>query len=815
MVAEVILNSSARATDRIYHYAIPDGWQITVGMRVVVPFGRGNRTMEGYVLQTRKTSDQAVLKPIAKIIDSNPLFDETMVALIKFMRHRYFCTYAEAVKTVIPAGVTMKFRQYVTLNDLSEEALQSAVRHSLVGEQLVAVLKENHTMELEMLREKLGKKSLMATIRSLEKKGVLTVSQKAAEKMSDTKQTVIFLTVEREEAYRIIEQIEARAPAQARILETLCENESVPLSELLELCQTTRSTVKALYQKHLLDYDEVVTVRRVVDGLAEEEPVNVRLTAQQQDIIETVQKDIGRTVTYLLHGVTGSGKTEIYLHLMESCISQGKQAIFLVPEIALTPQMVRQVTARFGERVAVLHSSLTVRERYDEWKRIKRGEVDVAVGARSAVFAPFDNLGLIIMDEEHESTYKSESSPRYHAREIARFRSKHEQSVLLLASATPAIESYYLAMNGTYNLLTLQTRVGNAELPEIIVSDMRLELEQGNRSIFSRKLQREIQETIACKQQTILFLNRRGYSSFVSCRSCGFVAQCPNCNISLTYHRVNHYLVCHYCDYKTDMLQYCPKCGSPYIKHFGIGTQRVVDELERLFPNARVVRMDADTTAGRQSHEQILHAFRTGQADILVGTQMVTKGLDFEKVTLVGVLAADLSLYLDDFRAEEKTFDLITQVCGRAGRGKYPGKAVIQTYDPDHEAIRLSRQGDYRAFYEREIATRMQLCYPPFCEMVNLTFSAQSEKTAQDAAVQFHDALCRLVQKTEHKAYFQVYKAVPAPMMKVNGQYRYRFFIKMGYSRRIYELIHHLLDEWYRKKQPAAVSIDVNPLNLY
>ncbi len=815
MVAEVVLNSATRATDQIYHYAIPNGWQITTGMRVIVPFGRGNKDMEGYVLQTVETSGLAALKPIAKIIDSEPLFDEHAVALIKFMRHRYFCTYAEAVKTVIPAGVTMKFRKYITLNDIPEEALQHAVSHSLVGEQIIEVLKEHRTMEWELLRETIGKKSLAAAIRSLEKKGVLTVSQKSADNMSDTKQAVVFLRIEREEAYRIIEQIQTRAPAQVRILETLCENETVSLSELLEICQTTHATVKALYQKRLIDYDEVVTVKRVIDGLAEEEPVKVELTAQQQEIIQTVQKDIGQSMTYLLHGITGSGKTQVYLHLMDACIARQKQAIFLVPEISLTPQMVRQVTARFGERVAVLHSSLTIRERYDEWKRIKRGEVDIAIGARSAIFAPFDNLGLIIMDEEHETSYKSESSPRYHAREIARFRAKQEQAVLLLASATPSIESYYLAKTGAYRLLTLQTRVGNAALPEMIVADMRRELESGNRTIFSQKLQQEIQETLSRGQQAILFLNRRGYSHFVSCRACGFVAQCPNCNISLTYHKASHYLVCHYCDYKIDMLNVCPKCGSPYIKYFGIGTQRVVDELERLFPYARIIRMDADTTAGRRSHEQILHTFQTRQADILVGTQMVTKGLDFENVTLVGVLAADLSLYLDDFRAEEKTFDLITQVCGRAGRGKYPGKAVIQTYDPDHEAIRLSRDNDYQEFYEREIVLRKQLCYPPFCEMVNLTFSAQSEKTARDAAVQFHDTLYQLVYKTEHQAYFQLYKAVPAPIMKMNGNYRYRFFIKMGYSRRIYALIHRLLDEWYRKKQPATVVIDVNPLNLY
>lgn len=815
MVAEVVLNSPTRATDKTYHYAVPDGWQVAVGMRVIVPFGRGNKTMEGYVLRILQDSEQQSLKPIAKLIDTHPLFGQPMVELIAFMRHRYFCTYAEAVKAVIPAGVTMKFQQYVSLNERPEEEITAAVKHSQVGGQIVSLLRTHQTLEMGKLRELTGKKSLMTSVRALERKGIVTIRQTAAEGVTDSKQTVVFLAIEREEAYRIIEQIGTRAPAQARVLEVLCENDTAPLAEVLELCQTTHATVRALYQKHLVDYDEVVTVKSVLTGLEEAETTLVSLTADQQRVVAAVRQALGHTAAFLLHGVTGSGKTEVYLHLIDACIAKGRQAIFLVPEIALTPQMVRQVSARFGERVAVLHSSLTLRERYDEWKRIQAGEVDVVVGARSAIFAPCDRLGLIIVDEEHEGTYKSESSPRYHARELARFRAKQENAVLLLASATPSIESYYLACSGTYQLLELPQRIGSAALPETMIVDMRTELEEGNRSIFSRTLQQELLRTLADGKQAILFLNRRGFSGFVSCRACGYVAQCPNCNISLTYHKSGHHLVCHYCDYKTGMLHTCPNCGSGYIKQFGIGTQRVVEELERLYPQARVLRMDADTTAGRRAHEQILSQFRDGGADILVGTQMVTKGLDFETVTLVGVLAADMSLHLDDFRAEEKTFALITQVCGRAGRGNYPGKAVIQTYEPDHEAIRLSRAHDYCAFYDREILVRKNLCYPPFCEMLNLTFSAQQEQAAKEAAAQFHHRLCAEVEKLEHRAFFQPYRVVPAPMAKLGGSYRYHFFIKMGYSRRIYTLLHNLMDEWYRGKSTANIIIDVNPLQLY
>ncbi|MBE7030391.1 MAG: primosomal protein N' [Ruminococcaceae bacterium] len=816
MVAEVVLNLTSRATDRIFHYSIPEHLtnQVCTGVRVVVPFGRGNRTNEGYVMRVVERCQRRELKSISSVMEGGSLFDEKAVELITFMHHRYFCTYAEAIKALLPAGVSIRVQKLISLICQDEALISSATAHSLTAEQIISILREHGTMELTALCELIGKKNINATVNSLMRKGILSVEDTAHERIRESTVKLVFLTIERSEAFALAESMQGRAPAQARVMEMLCENENVQLSELLEFCQTTHATLNKLKQKGYLDWEEIPTDTGVADSVVEEEIPIPMPTPEQEHIIFKVCAAMSRneTNTFLLRGVTGSGKTEVYLRLIEECISQGKQAIFLVPEIALTPQMVRQVVARFGESVAVLHSALTIRQRFDEWMRIKNGSADVVIGARSAVFAPLPRLGLVVMDEEHENTYKSESSPRYHAREIARLRVKQNQAVLLLASATPAVESTYLAQCGKYIPLTLNQRINDVPLPKVTVADMRLELQEGNRSIFSRALADAIEENLSLGQQTILFLNRRGYSSFVSCRSCGYVAQCPNCNISLTYHRTKDHLVCHYCDYKTNSVSVCPGCGSKQIRHFGIGTQKVVDELATMFPQAKVLRMDADTTSGRMSHERILKQFRDEKIDILVGTQMVTKGLDFESVTLVGVLAADMTLYMDDYRSDERTFDLITQVCGRAGRGRFPGRAIIQTYNPESDTILLSKKQDYPAFYEKEIRVRHTLNYPPFCELITITFSDAEEKKARSTATGFHNALEDAFAPFGDQV--ELYKNAQAPMFKLNGKYRYRFLIKTRYNREIYDSLHLVYEKFCSRKDSATVLIDVNPQNM-
>ena len=566
------------------------------------------------------------------------------------------------------------------------------------------------------------------------------------------------LAIDTTDAYELCDIMSAKAPARARALETLCDSDVWLLSEFLECADVSKSVVDALVDKGYAVYTKEVVRKALFEQESVTEYVRHELTEEQQSAYDTVAPSIeqGKNDTFLIHGVTGSGKTLVYLELIEKAIMKGKQAMLLVPEISLTPQMVAQVMSRFGGRAAVLHSSLTVKERFDEWKKIKEGRVDVVVGARSAVFAPFDNPGLIIIDEEHENTYKSESAPRYHAVEIARYRAKQHNAVLVLASATPSIDSYYKTKTGRYKLVKMKSRVGRGEMPAVSIVDMRSELESGNMSIFSHKLADKIRANIDSGRQTILFLNRRGYSNFVSCRGCGYVVKCPHCNVSLTYHKSKGKMVCHYCDYMTDVPIICPFCKGKYIKFFGTGTQRVIETIEQMFPDATYLRMDADTTASRSSHEKILEKFRNENINILVGTQMVTKGLDFENITLVGILAADMTLNQEDYRASERAFDLITQVEGRAGRGRYKGEAVIQTYNPDNETVILSARQDYEAFYENEISFRRMLDYPPFCEFINITFTDKNDKNVYHCANEFYQELLSEIKKSGCSEYIEI-----------------------------------------------------------
>lgn len=820
MIAQIVLNSITKATDKVYSYTIPENLldNAKIGARVSVPFGKGNRKTEGYIVGFDDSNYIKKLKDILEIIDDEQYFDEHGVELAKFIRHRYFCTYAEAIKLLIPVGVNVKYKKIISLLCEDAEYIRKHTEHSVTAEKIIDVLKSIQTpIELNELSAKVGKKSIKDVLDRLKELGILSVEYQKTEGMKTKTVSMAELLIDRSEAYALAENIQKKAPARARVLEMLCECESIELSELLNLCETTRSTVNALVQKRYVEIIQKPIISGVVDKLSEIEEKHITLTDEQRNAVEIISPCIenNTTKTFLLHGITGSGKTEVYLSLIEKCKTYGKTALFLVPEISLTPQMINIVTKKFGDRVAVLHSSLTQRQRYDEWFRIKNGDADVVIGARSAVFAPLKNLGLIIIDEEHEQSYKSETNPRYHASEIARFRVKAENAVLLLASATPSLESYYLANHGRYNLLEMQHRVNDATLPDVSIVDMREELKGDNRSLFSDKLKHEIENNLKNKKQTILFINKRGFSSFVSCRNCGYVVECPNCNISLTYHKSNNSLICHYCDYKEKMPDVCPECQSKYIKLFGVGTQRVADEIEHLFPDARVLRMDSDTTAERDAHKKIIDEFQSGNADILVGTQMISKGLDFENVTLVGVLAADMSLFMDDFRAYERTFDLITQVCGRSGRGKEKGKAIIQTYNPQNEILDFSRRNDYKGFYESEINVRSSLEYPPFCEMINITFSGENERECERKIKDFYKSLVDMLKREKYSEFIRVYPPSKAPIYRINGKYRNRIVIKATYNKKLYEILHYLADKHYTMRTNVNLVVDVNPQNMY
>jgi primosomal protein N' (replication factor Y) len=609
------------------------------------------------------------------------------------------------------------------------------------------------------------------------------------------------------------ERFPTKAEKQKQVLSYFAEHfEPIELRQLVSELKTTSATVKALVGKKLLTEYDMEVYRDPFEHRTFKRTKPLPLTSSQQTAIGPILNAIetNKHEVFLLYGVTGSGKTEIYLQSIQEVIEKGQEAIVLVPEISLTPQMVNRFKGRFGDLVAVLHSGLSAGEKYDEWRKIQRKEVKVAVGARSAIFAPFENLGIIIIDEEHETSYKQEEMPRYHARDVAIKRAETFNCPVVLGSATPSLESFARAQKKVYHLLSLPSRMNNQALPSVEIIDMREELRNGNRSMFSRKLFEMLKDRIEKGQQSVLFLNKRGHSSFVMCRDCGYVMNCPNCDISLTYHRVNEQMKCHYCGHESHVPKQCPECSSDYIRYFGTGTQKVEDELGKILPEARVIRMDVDTTGRKGSHERLLTDFQNGRADILLGTQMIAKGLDFPNITLVGVLSADTMLHLPDFRASEKTFQLLTQVSGRAGRHELPGEVIIQTYTPEHYSVELAGTQDYDLFYQREMMIRKTHHYPPFYYLSLITVS--------------HDQLMTVVSATEKIVNYvrsQVSKdavilgPAASPIPRINNRYRYQCLIKYKREPNLTKMLKTILDQYQKDtKSGLMVSIDVNPFIL-
>ncbi|MBQ2890877.1 MAG: primosomal protein N' [Clostridia bacterium] len=622
------------------------------------------------------------------------------------------------------------------------------------------------------------------------------------------------LKISEDEALSLAEDmLSKRAKVQGQMLKALCEIHPIKVTELYTLSGGNASTLSSLAKKGLVEIFSERVYREAYNKNKYKPSENYVPTPEQKKVIDHLKNNISasKTETILLRGVTGSGKTEVFLQAIDHCIKQGKTAIMLVPEISLTPQTVNRFVSRFGESVAVIHSRLSQGERFDEWNKIKNGEVSVVVGARSAIFAPFENIGIIILDEEHETSYKSDTTPKYHAKDIAEKRAKESGATVLLASATPSLHSFYKAQNGEYTLFEMTHRYNEMELPEVKIVDMRGELfNHKNFSPLSLTLQREIAKNLENKTKTILFLNRRGYSTFTSCRECGYVLECTDCSVSMTYHKHKNTMVCHYCGKEMPVPEICPECGSRHIKFFGTGTQKIEETLLDKFPTARVLRMDTDTTSHKGGHEEILSAFGRGEADILVGTQMVTKGLDFPDVTLVGVLAADTSLCMDDFRASEKSFSLLTQVCGRAGRGEIKGRAIIQTYQPQNSTVVFAKDHDYLSFYESEIASRKRLNYPPFCDIISIMASGENEENT----AKFMEKINLLVKDYMKTNDFisSVIGPSSAPLSKIKNQYRYRMLLKADS-----EKIHPLLKSLSEIKEDAKkvfLSIDINPTNM-
>lgn len=731
LYAEVIINSEALEIDRPFTYKVPEEFnnEIKIGQIVKVPFGKGNKTSEGFILNLKNDDNiKFKTKNIAAILVKDPVIDEDDINLIEFLREKTLCKYIDAFRLLIPVGI---------------------MKGAKAKKKKVIVLKNE---DLSNIKNPDGYKKIVEFFKTNSGK------------------------------YTKSELINEHSISQYK-LNKLIENEVLSIEE--------ESVFR--YNDRVYNKDSAKT-----------------LTIEQENIIrEYINSD---DKMFLLKGVTGSGKTEVYMKLVERVLLEGKSAIILVPEIALTPQMIERFKGGFGVNVALFHSKLSDGERFDEWFRVKEGKAKVIVGARSAIFLPAKNLGLIIIDEEHENTYKSEQNPKYQTKEVAEYLSELKGCKVILGSATPSIETYYRALTGEMKLLELNSRVDNKPMPPMKVIDMRNELKGGNKSLFSRELFIAIQERLKRKEQIILFLNRRGFSTFVSCRSCGYVFKCDECDISMTYHK-NGLLICHYCGKTKREPRECPKCHSKYVKFFGAGTQRVEEEVKKYFNNVRILRMDVDTTRDKHSYERIYNTFKNGEADILIGTQMVSKGLDFKNVTLVGILAADMSINIPDYRAAERTFQIITQVAGRAGRGDKQGEVLIQTYTPQHYSLQYAVNYDYEGFYEKEFTVRAMMKYPPFGKLLLINGTSKKEELLKNF---MHKITMMIKPLVESCLDIEILGPIPCMISKVKENYRWQIVIKgefdSYFSKNIKEILY---DENKNVYNDIRISMDINPNNLF
>lgn len=740
--ADIIVDISHENLDKIYQYAVPNELeeQMVVGTFVEIPFGKGNRTIKGYIVELSEVPKYPVEKTkyILGIVKNSLVIESHLIRLAYWIKDNYGGTMIDALKTVVPVkrSVKKKEKKYISLLVNGEEGKK----------------------QLEYFKKKNNK-------------------------------------------------------ARVRLLEALLEEETLDYDIITERFHIARSTIQALEELGLIKITREQMYRNPIQT-RQQKKYQISLNTEQRTITEVIKQEYRKQIrdVYLIHGITGSGKTEVYMEVIEEVIQTGKQVIMLIPEIALTFQTVMRFYKRFGDRISILHSRLSAGEKYDQYLRAKQGLIDIMIGPRSALFTPFEQLGLIIIDEEHESSYKSETLPKYHAREVALERAKMVGASVILGSATPSVESYKKAKEGEFRLFTLKKRAGAGNLPTVWVVDLREELKKRNKSIFSEKLKELMEDRLERKEQTILFINRRGYAGFVSCRSCGHVMKCPHCDVSLTSHN-NGKLICHYCGYEENLPQQCPNCDSKYIAAFGTGTQKVEAMIKKEFPQARVLRMDADTTAKKGDHEKILSAFANQEADILVGTQMIVKGHDFPMVTLVGIIAADLSLYASDFRASERTFQLLAQAAGRAGRAGLPGEVVIQTYNPENYSIQTAKKEDYEHFYEQEMSFRSIMAYPPIEHMLLILISARKEEQCHFAAQMLFGALKEENMEEE----LQILGPSKASVAKINDIHRRILYIK----HKEYEMLKAVKNylegfvEYSEQFKNVSVQFDFDPIQGY
>ena len=799
-VAQVIVDVAAYPVDRPFDYLVPAEMAqiIEMGCRVKVPFGP--RNVLGFVVAIKNDTDVPLekIKPVSELLDIEPVLTGEMLELAKWLKNETICYEIDALQVMLPSALRAKYEKIVSLQT-DVEQLPQALQEIFGTSQYINVNEFEKNSLLPVLKQALKNKQVVIE-NVVKQKGKVKEIRK------------VQITDDVQKLTEIHQQISNRAKKQKQLVEWMLHHvgEVMHPEVIYKEANASSQVLNAVVELGAASFIHQEVYR---DPFSKEvQKTNfLNLTDEQSVALKQIiaASDGNQPETFLLHGVTGSGKTEVYLQTIAKVLNDGKEAIVLVPEISLTPQMTERFRSRFGELVAVMHSGLSVGEKYDEWRKIHQGKVKVVVGARSAVFAPFENVGIIILDEEHESTYKQEDSPRYHARDVAIWRGKYHQCPVILGSATPSLESFARAKKSVYKLLTLKDRALKQSLPKVQIVDMRDELKKGNRSMFSRSLVESIQVRLDRKEQIVLFLNRRGYSSFVLCRDCGTVLQCENCDISLTYHRKNEKCKCHYCGYEIHVPKTCPQCQSDHIRFFGTGTQKVEEELAKIFPGVRVLRMDVDTTRAKGSHEQLLDAFGQGEADILLGTQMIAKGLDYPNITLVGVLSADTSLHLPDFRAAEKTFQLLTQVSGRAGRHEKPGEVVVQTYTPEHYAIELSEAQDYDPFYEREMHMRHQAGYPPYYYLALVQVSHEDVLMAADYAGKAVEWL-----RSQLSFNVSIIGPTASGISRLQNRYRYQCLIKYKIEPdlipTLLQLIKIYRSDWIKKGINLTVDLDPN-----
>lgn len=823
--------------DRVYEYYIPAtiADAVVPGCLVNVSFGRGNRKCAAIVTEVTNARDgERELKPISSVSSDSPVLTEEEIALCRFMCEYTLCTFGEAVKTVVPSAAMSRLNFYYYVSgELSASKAKKLSEKALV---FYSFVRGRGRVSAGALRNEFGEETA-ALAATLIKMGILSKEAEVKESTNIKYITRASLKVSREAALREAEKC-LRSPLQAALLSRLAEVGEADSDELFAyIGRDARVQLSALEKKGLVALEKKEIYRNPYLAACDKKDVyeGSPLSVEQAEAVEKLSllADCPEARAALLHGVTGSGKTRVIKAMIDHMIAKGKGVIILVPEISLTPQTVGIFCSCYGERVAVIHSALSQGEKYDAWRRIRMGEADIVIGTRSAIFAPVKNLGMIVIDEEQEHTYKSDTDPKYHAHDIARYRCGKANALMLLASATPSLASYYKAKSGVYSLIELNNRYGGAVLPDVIISDMRLDRDTGNASPVGVSLYAKLLETVKNKKQAIVFLNRRGYNSAVSCRVCGEAVKCPHCSVSLTYHThrtlgnaesAEDYfrrrwergsLSCHYCGYKTQVPNVCPSCGAEHFRFVGCGTQQAEEEISKLLPTSRIMRMDMDTTSTKQAFDKILEGFRNKEADVLLGTQMVTKGHDFPDVTLVGVMNADGSLFLDDYRASERTFAMLTQVIGRAGRGEDKGIAVIQTCNPDSPIIKLAAAQDYKSFYESEIAVRRALTFPPFCDIAVINITSGDEALLSAGSKAVSEYLREMLMGEYKDVEAEVFGPFEAPVYKVQNSFRMRIIIKCRLAKRSRAMISQLLREvGMRSTRKITVTADLNPSSL-